>query len=103
MKRVFVVLSLIAIFSCARGFIIRSPRAGDKRTKTVWAIWQNPNPEEWRRSKWYRLNTDVVTPFKVIISVDDFGCIMNNLDVNEPRHNEYYACADGWRAPHYAN
>ena len=97
-------LSLLFISGCFLGGGLRepAPRLGEKGSKVVDRIWYNPDPNVWKRSPWYNLHTDVVTPFRVVISTTDWACIMD-IGADEPRHLDNYICKSGWRPPSKRN
>lgn len=90
-------VGLLFITACfiGGGTYTPAPRAADKDAKMVASVWNNPGPK-WRATKWYRASEDLVMPSRVVISTDDYICIMG-MEVDEPKPQEFYVCPKGWR------
>lgn len=88
---------LIALVQCTHGPLAQRPRAGDVNTQLTQTVWY-PNPVTWHNSPWFRPESDLTTPARVVISKSNQACIMDN-NVNEPREGEYYTCPGKWRYP----
>lgn len=92
-------LALILVAACMRGPAPERTLPGQPNVRMVRHVWQ-PRADQWRRSPWYLPTLDVVTPMRVVISVDGWACIMPNFEVAEPRYPDHYRCeGDGWRRP----
>lgn len=96
-------IALLFISACflGGGPYTPSPKSTDKNSKLVASTWL-PNTDTWEKSPWYR-SGDIVTPSRVIIASDDYGCVLDIPDVIEPRSGEYYICKTGWRYPQKRN
>lgn len=92
---------LVIALGCARGALIPPARATDPGARSVQGMWY-PRLGQWQRSKWYRALQDVTNPFRVLISVDNYACIMDGI-IDDPLPNTYYVCASGWRYPSNRN
>lgn len=93
---------LLVVGACARNPQPES-RLTDANTKVVGVVWPSEitspmSPEAWRASPWWR-EEDVVTPSRVVISVDRYACIMRDGDVSDPRPTHAFTCASPWRYP----
>lgn len=94
---------LVVLFVCGACFLgggpyQLSPRAGEQDSKLVKQIWYNPIPENWKNSMWFKPEYDMITPTRIVISSDNYACIMGN-EVIEPQINDYYVCLSKWRFP----
>jgi hypothetical protein len=90
-------LALILLCACAHGALTPPARAGDPGARLVAVQWHSPLPEAWRRSPWYRWQSDVTTPMRIIVSTDAYGCL--DVGVEDPQPGSYYVCRTGWRYP----
>jgi hypothetical protein len=97
-RRAVRLLALILAAACASGRIPPPVRAADPGAKLVAVYWEGPNPAAWRRSPWYRVESDVVTPLRIVIANDGFACLLEP-GTDEPRRGEYFVCPIAWRAP----
>lgn len=95
----FLVLATLLCSACLRGRLPSTPaRAADPGARLVSSIWYSPLAWQWQHSPWFRPEYDLVTPPRVVIASDGFGCLMGN-EVIEPQQYEYYVCPAGWRYP----
>lgn len=85
---------LVLGISCATGTIRPVTKSTDANTRLVKTVWHQPGTS-WGNSPWFRPE-DLTLPMRVVISVNDQACIMDD-DVNEPRALEYYTCPGQWR------
>lgn|SRR5574341_952708 len=91
-------LAALLLFSagCGAGYLRNPARAGDRNARLVTAIWANPHPGVWRSTGWYRYETDMLTPARVIVA-GDWACPLDTPEVFEPRPDEFYVCRGDWR------
>lgn len=93
-------LALLLLAACAYGTTPANARIGDRGAKTVAYYWPGPTPLAWRRSPWFRLTEDVITPLRVVVSTDGFACPLGP-GVEEPRHGDAFVCPTPWRFPQH--
>jgi hypothetical protein len=88
---------LLFCIACATGAMPAPARAGDKDVKLVDVLWFSPRADQWRASGWYRAFTDMATPSRVVISADQYACVMGDMEVVDPDPGSYYHCQTAWR------
>jgi hypothetical protein len=89
-------LALVLLVACARGTMPAPARYGDRDVKRLAWVWMSPAPSAWRRSGWYRVERDDVTPLNIVVSSDDSACLVLSL-VDVPPTDHPYLCRTGWR------
>ena len=95
MKKILLAALLFSA-GCGGGYLRRTARAADTNARLVTVIWANPLPDVWRSSGWYRYDTDMLTPGRVIVA-GEWACPLQTIEVLEPRPREYYVCQGEWR------
>ena len=97
MKKVLLFLGLT--LACAQGSVKTPALPADENAKQVARIWKMPDAGQWRKSKWFQVYTDGVTPAWVVISVGDYACVLENGVVDEPNRLDWFVCPTAWRRP----
>jgi len=97
---------LVALVLGCSGTVRPMARPGTANGKLVKVLWPSVDTtpltvESWQRSPWYRFQTDVITPSRVVISIDNYACIMRDGDVSDPRPGQTFICQDQWRMARY--
>jgi hypothetical protein len=93
------------VLSCTSPGVL-TPRPGSPNGKIVQVLWPSVDTppltaEAWQRSPWYRMESDMVTPSRVVISMDNYACVMRDGDVSSPMKGYTFICQDQWRMPRH--
>jgi hypothetical protein len=102
MLRALAALLVLTLFGCAHGNVRLPARAGERNAMRVDYVWpdvdtQPLNAWTWRASKWHCANV-LYTPALVIVSGLN-ACVLDNLIVDVPLKNSYFACPHRWVTP----